>query len=208
MRRDNAGERGERVPRRIYLAAIVAASLLAVICARQKAGDVPPPCVERPGEVLAVQDSTLPPASAQEAQDSVDSYLAERTVTKEFLILKSTRDYDEALAGAREASKRLNLKLDLRGLAPHKETGLTFSREECAKDPLYPYPSHLPRGRFDDGEYVSVEFSSGYQGFAEGYYLVMAASGETVPAALRAAATRAFPGTCVKQASVYMGCMH
>jgi hypothetical protein len=94
---------------------------------------------------------------------------------KEFVVIKSSASFKEATESAAKAAADLRVGLNLRGLSPDLRTGLTFSREECARSD-YPYPCYVPRGR-SDGAYASVEWSSKYDLFAKGLYVVMIASG-------------------------------
>lgn len=131
-------------------------------------------------------------------------------VRKSFVILKATHDYAEARALAGAAAERLAIRLDLRDLAPDRDVGLTFPEEAC-KNEFGEYPCYVPRGRWDDGVYLSVEHSSSYEGFAEGLYLVMLASGAPRDRAIGAAVRRAkdlYPDVAVKTAPVYLGCIH
>lgn len=131
-------------------------------------------------------------------------------VRKSFVILKATRSYDDARAVAAAAAERLAIRLDLRELAPDVTVGLTFSKESCDSE-FGEYPCYVPRGRFDDGVYISIEHSSSYEGFEEGLYVVMLASGSPRNRAIDAAVRRAksqFPDVVVKTAPVYLGCIH
>jgi hypothetical protein len=124
-----------------------------------------------------------------------------------FVIVQSTKDYAVAKATALSAAQKLNYKLDLRDLKPHKKTGLTFSKAVCENDGGY--PCYIARGRYDAGEYVSIEWSDEITGFAKGYYVVIIASGDAdlTKAALKKA--RAFfKDAYSKSAQVYVGCMH
>ncbi|WP_374950173.1 hypothetical protein [Mucilaginibacter sp.] len=107
-----------------------------------------------------------------------DKYNTE--VPKDIIILRSTKDYKSALATAKQAATRLHKKLDLRGLTPDKKIGLTMSKADCfgsgGGDDLG-YPCYQARGdgnAFNDN-YISVEYSDAYKGFAKGYYIVVAA---------------------------------
>jgi hypothetical protein len=131
-------------------------------------------------------------------------------VRKSFVIIKSTPSYAEARALATAAAERLAIRLDLRELSPDADVGLTFSQESCTSE-FGEYPCYVPRGRFDDGVYISIEHSSSYEGFEEGQYIVMLASGSprdrTIGAALRRA-KGSYPEVVVKTAPVYLGCIH
>jgi hypothetical protein len=129
-------------------------------------------------------------------------------VDKEFVIVKSTPAFKEATRFAAQAAAELGVALNLRGLSSNLRTGLTASREECARSEL-PYPCYVPRGRSDDGTYVSVEWSSTYDMVARGLYVVMIASGVPGSSATRRmleAARRVYPAAYVKRASLYVGC--
>ena len=128
-------------------------------------------------------------------------------VKTSFVIVQSTKDYDSAKATAANAALDLKEKLDLRDLKPHKKSGLTFSKKDC--EDTGGYPCYLARGRYDTGSYISIEWSNAIQGFAKGYYVVIAASGtkeETAPVLKKA--KEFFKGAYVKQSNVYVGCMH
>lgn len=131
-------------------------------------------------------------------------------VRKSFVIIKSTPSYAEARALAVAAAERLAIRIDLRDLAPDASVGLTFSRAACT-DEFGQFPCYVPRGRWDDGVYLSVEHSSSYEGFEEGMYLVILASGSPRDRAIGAALRRAkgpYPDVLVKTAPVYIGCIH
>ena len=134
----------------------------------------------------------------------------EMMVKKSFLILQSTKSYPDALKTARGAASSLAYRLDLRGLKPNIREGLTFSRPECDSNG-WEYPCYVPRGRYDDGAYISIERSDAYNGFSKGYYIVIAASGEPAGKEVKGAFVKARPlyrQAYLKTAKVYMGCMH
>lgn len=131
-------------------------------------------------------------------------------VRKDFLILLSTKSYSSALTTAKRVSSTQKIKLDLRGLKEHKEAGLTLSKEECAKAEE-DYPAYYARGRWDDGVYVSIEYSDAYSGFAKGYYIVVAASGSREEPTIKTAWTqikKTYKDAYFKSSDVYVGCMH
>jgi hypothetical protein len=125
-----------------------------------------------------------------------------------FVIIQSTKNYTEAKATANKAAKALKLKLDLRNLKPHKTSGLTDTKKEC-EDNSWDYPCYVSRGRYDNGEYVSIEWSEAFYKFTKGYYIVIVYSGEKKDAnnALKKA-KKVFADAYSKEAEVYMGCMH
>jgi len=130
-------------------------------------------------------------------------------VDKEFLILKSTPSFKEATQSATRAATTLGVGLDLRGLSPDLRTGLTFSKEACTRSE-FPYPCYVPRGR-RDGTYVSVEWSSKYEQFAKGMYVVMIASyapGSSKTRHLLEATRRTYPDAYAKRVKLYVGCTY
>ena len=133
----------------------------------------------------------------------------EAMVAKEFVIVRSTTSFDEATRVARETAAACGLPLNLRG-ALQKGRGLTFSEERC-EESGFDYPCYVARGRYDDGVYVSVEWSSAYSSFAKDRYVVIAASGDQgadeIPKTLAAVQPK-FPDSYRKSSKVYMGCIH
>lgn len=149
----------------------------------------------------------LATAVATAGEESVDP---ESFVDKEFVIVDSTPSFEEAAGTAISAASKLGVRLDLRGLSPHERTGLTFSKEECSRSDLS-YPCYVPRGRYDDGMYVSVEWSNDYRDFAKGLYLVMVASnvpGSSDTSEILEATRRIYPEAYARRAMMYVGCMH
>lgn len=127
---------------------------------------------------------------------------------KEFLIIKSTKDYKEALKVCKEADKKLKYGIDLRDLQYNKETGLSFSKESLGNEAEL-FPCYFPRGRGDDGKYLSIEYSDGYKEFAKGYYIVIAESGEkgSMKETLKEV-KRYYKDSYLKTAKIYTGCLH
>ena len=137
---------------------------------------------------------------AQES-NSID----ENFVHKYFLIVLSTKDYDVALRLAKEASASFDLQLVLNDNYPNKEKGLT-NDFVCSCGEAHGYN---PRGRYDDGDYVSIEYSDYYNSFSKGYYLVIVSSGSKEEVNKKLPAIReVYNSAYVKSSSVYMGCMH
>ena len=126
-------------------------------------------------------------------------------VSKSFLIIQSTKSYNGALKKAKLACNKLSLTLNLRNLIQDKDEGLT-SNDVCECGEKHGY---IPRGRFDDGNYISIEYSSAYDSFSSGYYIVVVASGnnETVNSMLPEVKEH-YKNAYVKKSKVYMGCMH
>ena len=101
----------------------------------------------------------------------VDVSIKAQSVDKDFLIVKSTRSYTEATRFANDISTMTNIKY-IRDKHYNKELGLSQDKSLC-EDANFEYPCYFSRGRYDDGVYVSVEYSNTYGGFTKGYYLVM-----------------------------------
>ncbi|QJD97207.1 hypothetical protein HH214_15680 [Mucilaginibacter robiniae] len=131
-------------------------------------------------------------------------------VPKDIIILRSTNDYQAALTAAKQAASTLHKKLDLRGLKPKAKIGLSMSKVDC--DELG-YPCYIARG---DGaaandDYISIEYSNAYKGFAKGYYIVVAAITDVNSAALKlklAAINKLYPDAYAKRTYIWFGCMH
>jgi hypothetical protein len=131
-------------------------------------------------------------------------------IEKEFVIVLSTPKYEAALTMAKSASAKLQYKLDLRGLKKDSASGLTWSKKEC-EDEWDAYPCYLARGRYDDGNYVSIEYSDAFSGFREGYYIVIVSSwckGGTQTKTSLAKAKQFYKDAYAKLTKVYLGCMH
>jgi hypothetical protein len=154
--------------------------------------------------------SQLSERELKEALAESADFIKQATVEKELVIVKSTPKYKEARRAAAMAAERLHLPLNLRDLAPHRKEGLTFSKKEC-EDSAFDYPCYVARGRDDDGEYVSVEYSTAYSGFVPGLYIVVIATdtkgSATTKEAVRAAKA-VFKDAYIRTTGIYMGCMH
>jgi len=134
------------------------------------------------------------------------SEISQQSVSKSFLIAKSSQSYSEAKAFAKKLSQQSGIKTDFRGLVQNSMTGLSEDADVC-RDEGFAYPCYIPRGRYDDGTYISVEYSNAYGGFSEGYYIVVVASGEIGKSVIKQ--IKAFvPDAYVKKSLVYMGCIH
>lgn len=149
--------------------------------------------------ILLVGSNTM--VNAQEFNSSVP---------KKIVIVLSTKDYETAKKTATEASKKLGKPLNLNGLKPNKELGLTQSKEDCE---IFGYPCYIPRGEgnAENSDYISVEYSNGYEGFAKGYYIVVAGIGDPKTNYLNKVLTNAkkyYKDAYAKQTKVWYGCMH
>lgn len=142
------------------------------------------------------------PAATETPTPEPDPY-----VEKAFLLVAATPDWDIARSTASQAAQGLALEIKVE-VEPLPDGGLTFTKETCESSE-FEYPCYVPRGRFDDGEYVSVEYSTQYKGFTPGLYIVVIASGEMEKVQQQlAAAKEMYPDAYIKKAPVYMGCLH
>jgi hypothetical protein len=129
-------------------------------------------------------------------------------VKKSFVIILSSKSFAEAKRIAFEAAEKLNLKLDLRKLKPDKESGLTFSRKECESNG-WDYPCYVSRGRYDDGEFITIDYSDAFTGFAKGYYIVTTAGGDAVfIKSVLNKVKKVYKTASIKQTEIFIGCMH
>lgn len=134
------------------------------------------------------------------------------TVAKDIVILHSTKDYNAALKTAQDAAKRLGKKLDLESNHPHKQLGLSMTKADCAGNG-YDYPCYTARGDGNaaNSDYISVEYSDAYEGFAKGYYIVVAGVATPNSAALQNTVTIArkwYKDAYAKRTHIWFGCMH
>lgn len=131
-------------------------------------------------------------------------------IKKEFLIIHSSKDYESALKKANEASKKLKIKIALRDLKPNKEIGLSYSNAAC-EDEFGFFPCYVARGRYDDGIYVSIEYSDAYLEFEKGYYIVVLSSfinNDAKNKNLLVKAKKIYKDAYLKASKVYVGCIH
>lgn len=131
-------------------------------------------------------------------------------IPKDFLILYSGKDYAKALQVAKQASAKLSLKLDLRGLKPHRQTGLSDTKASCEGDFGF-YPCYLTRGYYPDGAYLSIEHSDAFPEFRKGFYIVVAAAFDKGNSELKSLLQKArihFRDAYLKSSQVYTGCIH
>lgn len=151
--------------------------------------------------------------SSTEYEDT-DWQSYENSMTKDYsyVIVMSTKNYDDALKRAKEAATEMDYTLNLRNLHPNPETGLALPAETCESicgGGVVEYPCYLPRIDWRDTKYVSVEYSDAYEGFTKGYYIVVVASGAKndpeVKEALNEAKTL-YSDAYIKTCGVFMGC--
>lgn len=131
-------------------------------------------------------------------------------IRKSFIVITATRSYSEALKNAKSAVAKLGYPLDLRGLHPNKQIGLTLTRADADSNG-WEYPVNYPRGRYDDGKYISIEYSSGYDGWKPNRYLVMVWSGNALDPERKKILNdvkKIFTSVELRSANIYIGCMH
>lgn len=131
--------------------------------------------------------------------------LKAQEVSKSFLIVHSTKKYSAALKSAQKVAYKMGIPINLRDCYKANEEGLTSS-VICGCGEKHGY---IPRGRFDDGEYISIEYSSSYESFAPNYYIVIISSGDDEAVKSLLSKSQEFNKSAfVKKSKVYMGCMH
>ncbi|MFD2287016.1 hypothetical protein GJU39_10225 [Pedobacter petrophilus] len=137
-------------------------------------------------------------------------------VPKDIIIINSSKDYKTALAVAKKSAIALQKKLDLRKLMPNTKIGLTLSKGDCYGDgggDDMGYPCYFARGdgnAFND-DYISIEYSNAYKGFAKGYYIVVAAITDVKSVDMKnklAVIKKKYPDAYAKRTYIWRGCMH
>ena len=114
--------------------------------------------------------STLIIAIACLTTNAVNGQMRETSL----LIIKSTTNYDSAIKKAELASNKLGFTLKLDNNCGNDEPKESYEEIcDCGENGTY-----LSVGRYNQGQYVTVECSSGYDFLREGYYIVVVASGE------------------------------
>ena len=127
-----------------------------------------------------------------------------------FVIILSTKDYSSALKVAKEASSKLDWKLNLRNYYEDKVNGGLKTDIKCGCG-IEHSVSYITRGRDETGNYVSIEFSNAFEEFTKGYYIVVVSSGYKEDKFLSESLNMAkefYPDAYRKISNVYLGCMH
>ena len=133
-----------------------------------------------------------------------------QTEKKGFLIIHASKNYQLAKRVATEANKHLKYKIDFRGHEYNKTLGLSVSEEECEQHG-FEFPSYIQRGRSDDGKFISVEYTTNYEGFTPGLYIVVVASytkGKKEIKQTLEFVKKHYETAYFKYIDVYVGCMH
>ena len=130
-----------------------------------------------------------------------------------FVIAASEKSYSQAALKAASLSEQSGILFKSNGInfdPTYKDDngGLTYSKQECEGNG-WDYPCYVSRGRWDEGNYITIEYSSAIQGFTPNLYVVIAASGdkETINPTLKTV-QKFVPDAYLKTSSVYIGCMH
>ncbi len=132
------------------------------------------------------------------------------SVPKKIIIISSTKNYAAAKKLAIAAAKKLKKEVQFGGLTPNPKIGLTMSRADCE---TFGYPCYIARGEgnAESTNHISVEYSSAYEGFAKGYYIVVAGIYDPKSAELANelnSIKKVYKDAYAKQTKVWYGCMH
>jgi hypothetical protein len=131
-------------------------------------------------------------------------------IENHFLIAASTKDYSTAAKSARLIADKMGLRLIENEEYSNKKYGLTYSQADCEGDG-FDYPCYIPRGGPEQENYVSIEWSSMYAEFSEGYYIIVIANSpkrdNKIPMLLQGVKEFA-PTAHIKSAMIWYGCLH
>lgn len=128
---------------------------------------------------------------------------------REFMIILSSKDFQKSVEFATIAAESLQLELKIDAIE-EVDGHLSFPQAEC-EGGGFDYPCYIARGRYDDGDYVSIEQSDAYDGFTRGYYIVVVSSGpkgDPNRRDLLVDVKNFYDDAYIKSTQVYMGCMH
>ena len=153
-------------------------------------------------KLLIIAVILLGAVSAKANQDSLFNLQDERSCvqTIHWGIILSTKDYTAAFEFAEKAAKTLDMEFSTRGYIYSAEEMLADTAE-CGCGMVHGY---IPRGRYDNGDYLSIEIKGDY-------YVVVVTSGlkeeegfQTSMDKARAISKDAY----VLNQEVWMCCMH
>jgi len=133
-----------------------------------------------------------------------------QTETKGYVVISTSTDYQTSLKKAKKAADKLGYMLDLRGLSENSTIGLTMDKSICDESG-YDFPAYQTRGKFDDGNYVSIEFSNGFENCEKGKYFVVVASGQKGSPKLKKAfkkTKKKYKKAKMKYAKISLACSH
>jgi hypothetical protein len=129
-------------------------------------------------------------------------------MSRSFLIIASVKNVKDAYKAAEKAAKSTGLPFKNKKIAADSSIGATFPKDIC-DDGGYTYPCYWARGNSDNGDYISIEYSDSYYGFASGYFMVVASSGALADVKLAKEKIKvAYPKAYIKTTKMYVGCMH
>ena len=146
------------------------------------------------------------------AEPMVDDVVNDQYQDVTFVIAASEKTYSQAVHKAASLSEKSGILYNTNGVnfdPQHKDDngGLTYPKHQCESN-NWGYPCYVSRGRWDEGMYITVEYSSAIQGFTPGLYVVIAASGKKDTLVPSFNTVKHFvPDAYMKTASVYVGCM-
>ncbi|MEI8348896.1 MAG: hypothetical protein WCI77_01980 [Candidatus Omnitrophota bacterium] len=139
--------------------------------------------------------------SAAQKEFTDEMFFADRYI----LILKSTKDYGEAVTFAKKAGKGLGLEFDNKHREYSKKKGIYFSKDY--EDDDYAgsyYPRRYP------GESVTLENSADYEGFSPGYIIVVGGIYNDKSGADKALSRvkKIYKRARIRKTNMWMGCIH
>ena len=146
------------------------------------------------------------------AEPTSNDSMADQYQDVTFVIAASEKSYSQAVLKAAILAEKSGILFNTNrvNFAPkHRDTngGMTYSKSECENN-NWGYPCYVSRGRWDEGSYITVEYSSAIQGFTPGLYVVIAASGHKDSLVPYFNTVKHFvPDAYMKTSSVYIGCM-
>ncbi len=128
---------------------------------------------------------------------------------KFFIIVASKKNLTEVYEIARTAERKTGIHFRDTKVKVESQGGLTFPLDTCTANG-FSYPCYVPRGRYDDGIYFTIESSDWFDGFSKGYFMVIAGSSSNSDE-LKSALNKLkplYPDAYIKNSKVYMGCIH
>ncbi len=133
----------------------------------------------------------------------------DQTERKGFVIIAAGKNYDAMKVLAQKVAQKLNYKLDYRDMLENATIGLSMSPKDC-DGAGYEFPMYYPRG-YDNGNYVSIEYTNGFEGFTPNYYIIIVSNhskGSPELSKALAFVKTHYKTAYIKYTDVYMGCMH
>jgi hypothetical protein len=133
---------------------------------------------------------------------------------KDFVIIADVDNYKTAVKVVKSLARKIpELAKASRSAFPKKtpnaEGWLTFPKKTCDRNG-WDYPCDVPRGRYDDGLFLSIEQKGFWENPVQGHFVVVLASGpkgdKDVDEVYQAVKGEADARLETKK--VYVGCMH